>query len=126
MGFNAPTSDEQRSPSLLLESADDVNGKQPLFVGVPPGDLAKHSPMSQPHAKCRHGVPFRQDQGLCREAVWDDERIYSPALHQLLHIAAHCCDNGCLGQPTPSDAVKGKGVIGIPQNGYLIPYPCRA
>ena len=52
----------------------------------------------------------------------DDQRIHSPPLHQLLHVAAHGRDDRRVGQSAPIDAMKGEGIIRIPQDRDLIPH----
>ena len=78
--------------------------------------------MPQSGVKCRDSLAFRPDQRLCREAVRDDQRIHSPPLHQLLHVAAHGRDDRRVGQSAPIDAMKGEGIIRIPQDRDLIPH----
>ena len=41
----------------------------------------------------------------------------------MLHVAAHRGDGRCLGQPPPVDALKGEGIIRVPEDLDLVAHP---
>src|SRR5215510_664813 len=60
-------------------------------------------------------------QGVRGEAIGEHQGGHTVLPHQLFHIATYRGNHGRGGQPVPSDALKGEGVIGIPEDGDLVP-----
>ena len=107
----------------LLQLRHGFHGLVPPLVGVPPGHLAQDGVRSYGLPQLLHHLVVRVSKQAPRNAVGNDQRVYPVLPHDVLHVAADGGDRGGVAQPAPVDAVKGEGIVGVPEQHRVVPQP---